>query len=99
MDRRTAPDRLADELARGRPAGPRVASSGKLGLGSAIVAGFRKAIADGYDFVINMDADFSHDPSYLPALLECMIGADVAIGSPLCAGRRSRGLGSVYGIS
>ena len=40
--------------------------SGKLGLGSAYVRGFRFALEKGYDFVFEMDADFSHDPSYIP---------------------------------
>lgn len=54
---------------------------GKLGLGTAILAGFRFGIDKEYDFLINMDADFSHHPRYLPALLEGMQEADVAIGS------------------
>ncbi len=45
---------------------------GKLGLGTAIVAGMRFAIEHGYRYVINMDADFSHHPHYLPALLAGM---------------------------
>ena len=55
--------------------------AGKEGLGSATLAGFRDAIAHGYDFVLNMDADFSHDPRHLPAMVDCMQRADVAIGS------------------
>jgi dolichol-phosphate mannosyltransferase len=46
--------------------------SGKLGLGSAIRDGLQIAIADGYDFVINLDADFSHDPTAIPELLAAM---------------------------
>jgi len=41
---------------------------GKLGLGTAAVAGFRHALEQGYEFVLTMDADFSHPPRYLPAL-------------------------------
>ncbi len=54
---------------------------GKLGLGSAVLTGFRKAIEGHYDLVICLDADFSHDPKYIPDLLSCMDRCDVAIGS------------------
>lgn len=54
---------------------------GKQGLGSAIVAGFKYAIENKYDTVLNLDADFSHHPRYIPALCECMNRVDVAIGS------------------
>jgi dolichol-phosphate mannosyltransferase len=53
----------------------------KEGLGAATIAGFQWAIDQGYDFVLNMDADFSHHPRHLPALWACMDFADVAIGS------------------
>jgi dolichol-phosphate mannosyltransferase len=53
--------------------------SGKLGLGTATIAGMRYAIEHEYRFVLNMDADFSHHPRYLPALLT---GMDRADGSP-----------------
>ena len=45
---------------------------GKLGLGTAIIAGMKYAIEHGYQYVLNMDADFSHQPRYLPALLAGM---------------------------
>lgn len=55
---------------------------GKLGLGTAYVAGFRYALAEGYDYVFEMDADFSHDPKYLtPMLAAARAGADMVIGS------------------
>jgi len=56
---------------------------GKSGLGTAYIHGFKWAIARGYDFIIEMDADFSHDPGDLQKLyLACSkYGADVAIGS------------------
>jgi len=73
--------RVADELAAADGRIRVLHRAGKEGLGSATLAGFRDAIARGYDFVLNMDADFSHDPRHLPALLECMQRADVAIGS------------------
>ncbi len=56
--------------------------SGKLGLGTAYITGFKWALEHQYDYIIEMDADFSHKPTDLPRLLEtCMNGADVAIGS------------------
>lgn len=56
--------------------------AGKLGLGTAYVEGFSWALARGYDVIVQMDADGSHDPKYLPALFaELARGADVAVGS------------------
>jgi dolichol-phosphate mannosyltransferase len=72
---------LADELARGDPRIHVIHRAGKLGLGSAILAGMRHAMDQGYDLLINMDADFSHHPRYLPALLAGMKRHDVMIGS------------------
>jgi dolichol-phosphate mannosyltransferase len=55
---------------------------GKQGLGTAYVAGFRRALAEGAEFIFEMDADFSHDPRYLPDLLAgAEAGADLVIGS------------------
>jgi len=59
---------------------------GKLGLGTATIAGMQYAIEQGYDYVLNMDADFSHHPRYIPAILEAMDRADVSIGSRYCPG-------------
>ncbi len=53
----------------------------KAGLGAATIAGFQQGIDDGYDFLINMDADFSHPPAVLPQMWAAMDHADVAIGS------------------
>ena len=53
----------------------------KDGLGPAYLAGFRVALDGGAERIIEMDADFSHDPSYLPALIEATEHADLAIGS------------------
>lgn len=57
--------------------------SGKLGLGTAYITGFKWALEKGYDYICEMDADFSHDPDDLPRLFsECEDGgADVSIGS------------------
>ncbi len=60
--------------------------AGKLGLGTAYVAGFRYAIANNYDVVFEMDADFSHDPRYLPRFFEAVQNADLVIGSRYIAG-------------
>ncbi len=56
--------------------------SGKLGLGTAYIAGFKWGLAHGYDYLIEMDADFSHPPAKILELLKaCEQGADIAIGS------------------
>ena len=62
--------------------------SGKLGLGTAYIAGFKWALAHGYDYIFEMDADFSHDPNDLPRLYAACHdeGADVAIGSRYVSG-------------
>jgi dolichol-phosphate mannosyltransferase len=73
---------LADEIARNDTKVAVLHRAGKLGLGTAYIAGFRHALAHGYDFVFEMDCDFSHDPKYLPLLLdEAMRGADLVLGS------------------
>jgi dolichol-phosphate mannosyltransferase len=53
----------------------------KEGLGRAYVAGFRRALEMRYDIIVQMDADLSHDPSYLPAFLERIQDADLVLGS------------------
>ena len=61
--------------------------SGKLGLGTAYVAGFKWAKEHGYDYIFEMDADFSHAPEDLPRLLQaCKDGADMSVGSRYCDG-------------
>src|SRR5437667_11630250 len=55
--------------------------SGKLGLGTAYITGFKYGLAHGYDAVFEMDADFSHHPRYLPAFLKAIEQADLVIGS------------------
>jgi len=55
--------------------------SGKLGLGSAYVTGFKWAIEKKYDYIFEMDADFSHDPAVLPVMLETIKDYDLVIGS------------------
>lgn len=61
--------------------------SGKQGLGTAYLAGFKWALERGYDYIFEMDADFSHSPADLPRLLNaCQEGADLAIGSRYISG-------------
>ena len=61
--------------------------TGKQGLGTAYLTGFKWALERGYDYIFEMDADFSHAPSDLPRLLAaCTGGADLAIGSRYCNG-------------
>ena len=61
---------------------------GKLGLGTAYLTGFRKCLELGYDYIFEMDADFSHNPHDLPRLYAACAeeGADLAIGSRYCHG-------------
>jgi dolichol-phosphate mannosyltransferase len=59
----------------------------KLGLGTAYVAGFRWALERDYDFVFEMDADFSHDPQHIPQFLASVENADLVIGSRYREGR------------
>ncbi len=63
--------------------------AGKEGLGTAYVAGFRYALEQGFEHVIEMDADFSHRPVDLPRLLEAAKGADVVVGSRNIPGGRA----------
>lgn len=62
--------------------------SGKLGLGTAYLTGFRWALEQGYDYIFEMDADFSHDPKDLLRLYSACAegGADLAVGSRYCNG-------------
>lgn len=73
--------KLADELAANDPHLRVLHRTGKLGLGTAILAGMCYAMDQHYDFLVNMDADFSHHPRYLPALMAGMDRHDVMIGS------------------
>lgn len=59
---------------------------GKMGLGTAYITGFRYALEEGGDYIIQMDADFSHSPSYLPLFLDKMRECDMVIGSRYIAG-------------
>lgn len=72
---------LADELAACSPSIEVIHRPGKQGLGTAYAAGFRRAISAGADLLLTMDADFSHDPQYLPAILQASSRYDLVIGS------------------
>src|SRR5690242_10240034 len=78
--------RWCDEKAASEPRLKCIHRAGKLGLGTATIAGMQYAIERRYDFVLNMDADFSHHPRYIPAILAAMVEADVSIGSRYCPG-------------
>src|SRR5689334_6602200 len=72
---------LAEQLAQRTGRVGVIHRAGKLGLGTAYLAGFRYALDHGYEFIVEMDADFSHRPQDLPRLLEGAAQADVVIGS------------------
>ncbi len=71
---------LADELAADARINV-IHRDGKRGLGTAYVTGFKWALANGFDYVFEMDADFSHEPDDLPRLLAAARAGDVAVGS------------------
>lgn len=79
--------KLADQLAAENPRIHVVHRSGKLGLGTAYIAGFRWGIERGYDWLFEMDADFSHDPAHLPQFIEAIQDHDIVIGSRYLEGR------------
>lgn len=72
---------LADQLARETRRMRVIHREGKLGLRSAYLSGFRLALDAGADAVIQMDADFSHDPSRIPAMIQKLESCDVVLGS------------------
>ena len=77
---------LADRLAAELPGVEVLHREGKEGLGPAYLAGFEHALARGAEFVIVMDADFSHDPGHLPAMLAAAEDGDLVLGSRYVAG-------------
>jgi dolichol-phosphate mannosyltransferase len=78
--------RLANEMAASNPRIHVLHRPGKAGLGKAYLAGFRWALERDYDFIFEMDADFSHDPKFLPEFLQAIETADLVIGSRYRAG-------------
>jgi len=79
---------IADDLAAKQPSIHVLHEKEKRGLGRAYIAGFKWAMERGYDFVCEMDADFSHDPADIPRLLEGAKNADLALGSRYSNGIR-----------
>jgi glycosyltransferase involved in cell wall biosynthesis len=72
---------LADDLAAIHPSVEVIHRPGKLGLGTAHIAGIKQALAEGTCLIVTMDADFSHHPRYIPAMLAGLEQFDVVIGS------------------
>jgi dolichol-phosphate mannosyltransferase len=73
--------KLADAIAAREPRVQVLHRAGKEGLGKAYLAGFDWALRKGYPLILEMDADFSHDPKYLPAMLAAAGEADLVLGS------------------
>ena len=72
---------LVDSLALSQPRIHCLHRAKKMGLGTAYVAGFRWGLEQGFDALIEMDADFSHDPKYLPTMLQLLESHEFVIGS------------------
>jgi len=72
---------LVEDAGREEPRLHLLRRPGKMGLGTAYLAGFRYGLDHGYDCVITMDCDFSHNPKYLPAMIAAMADNDLVIGS------------------
>jgi dolichol-phosphate mannosyltransferase len=79
---------LADQLAAKNSFVQVLHRSEKDGLGRAYCAGFARALQHGYEFIMEMDCDFSHDPDDIPRLVEAAQGADLVLGSRYCNGIR-----------
>jgi dolichol-phosphate mannosyltransferase len=86
--------RIADEISERDPRVKVLHRPGKQGLGTAYLAGFRRALDEGYEVVFEMDTDLSHDPRYIPDFLRAIDdGADLVIGSRNIAGGGVEGWG------
>jgi dolichol-phosphate mannosyltransferase len=73
--------KIADRLAAELDAVDVLHRPRKEGLGPAYIAGFKRALADGAERIMEMDCDFSHDPDDVPRLIDATVGADLALGS------------------
>jgi dolichol-phosphate mannosyltransferase len=80
--------KIADELAANYPSIHVIHGKEKRGLGRAYIAGFQWALEHGYEFVFEMDGDFSHNPDDIPTLLAAARGADLVLGSRYLNGIR-----------
>ncbi len=78
---------LADEIATREPRVHVLHRPSKLGLGTAYRVGFRWALERAYEYVLEMDADFSHDPKHIPQFLAAAESADLVLGSRYLGGR------------
>ena len=78
---------MADELSAKNSRVHVIHREGKLGLGTAYIRGFKWALERGYDYVFEMDADFSHDPAHLKEFLKAIEGADIVLGSRYLDGK------------
>ncbi len=84
-----SPDGTGDFVANLCETNPRVhlhRRAGKLGLGTAYIEGFKYALREGYKYIFEMDADFSHDPKEIPNFLKAIQNADLVIGSRYITG-------------
>ncbi|MCB9954170.1 MAG: polyprenol monophosphomannose synthase [Planctomycetaceae bacterium] len=91
-----SPDGTGEYVASLQPTHPNLhllQRAGKLGLGTATVAAFQYGIDNGFDLLANLDADFSHPPRFLPALVRGVESFDVAIGSRYVSGGKVDGWG------
>jgi dolichol-phosphate mannosyltransferase len=82
---------IADEWARTHSRVRVLHRAGKLGLGTAYLDGFRWGMHEGYDLLMSMDCDFSHDPKYVPEILRRAESADLVIGSRYVPGGGTSG--------
>ncbi len=80
--------KIADELAAKHPQIHVLHRAGKKGLGRAYIAGFKWALENKYEFIFEMDCDFSHNPDDIPAFLEAAKDADLVLGSRYVGGIR-----------
>ncbi len=77
---------LADKMAENNPRVEVLHRDKKEGLGQAYIAGFKHALKSDFDYIFEMDADFSHDPKYLPYFLEAIKDNDLVLGSRYISG-------------
>ena len=73
--------KLVEELKASNPRIKLIKREKKSGLGTAYIAGFDYALQNGYDYIFEMDSDFSHDPSYIPDFLKAIKDSDLVLGS------------------